>query len=96
MLPLNEAFEMKQFLVICQEACPTCRGSRVVPNPLWEQYFAETGGHGDADLWARENGMDCALDMGPEEEPCPDCDAQGTVQRLVPLVEALEHVKAEA
>jgi len=80
---------MKTFFVLCQESCPRCQGCRVVANPLWERYFLETGGHSDPDRWARDNGFDCALDLGPQEEPCHDCDGQGTVQRLVPLHEAL-------
>lgn len=80
---------MREFFAICYETCPTCGGTRLVPNPLWERYWVETAGRADQDLWARNNGFECALDLGPEEEPCQDCDGQGTVQRLVPLHDAL-------
>ena len=84
---------MKTFFVVCQEFCPTCQGSKVVPNPLWVRFFAETAGRGEEERWAQENGFDCALDLGPEEEPCQDCDAQGVIQRLVPLPDALQSLK---
>jgi len=90
----RKTISMKMFFVGCQETCPMCQGSRVVANPLWARFFAETGSHRDADLWARDNGFDCALDLGPEEEPCQDCDGQGAVQRLVPLHEALSTLNA--
>lgn len=84
---------MKVFFVICEQTCPTCQGVRVITNPLWERYFCETAGSRDPDAWAREQGFDCALDIGPEEVPCEDCEGSGVVQSRESLAQALHYLQ---
>ena len=79
----------RSFFVLCRETCRTCRGSGVVANPLWSRYFAETDATTDPDDWARTVGFDSALDVGPEELPCEECEGEGRCEYPVPLAEAL-------
>jgi len=85
---------MKEFFVMCRDTCANCHGAQLVMNPLWERFFAETAGQGDPDAWAKDNGFDCAMDMGAEEEPCQVCEGEGRVSSLVPLREAIEAIRA--
>jgi hypothetical protein len=79
----------RTFFVLCRESCRTCRGSGLVVNPIWDRYFRETDGTADPDLWARAAGFGSALEVGPEEIPCDDCEGEGRREYPIPLAEAL-------
>jgi hypothetical protein len=69
----------RRFFVLCRETCPTCKGSGLVPNPLWNERILEADETIDPDHWAHAAGLTLARHMGPEEIPCTDCEGDRPV-----------------
>lgn len=82
---------MKNYMVLCVEQCPACKGAGVVQNPIWRRYFAKTPNDkpADADAWARANGYRDTVDMGPEEVTCSGCNGEKHITVPTPLIETL-------
>jgi hypothetical protein len=83
--------KVEHYTVSCTSPCTECGGARVVANPLWQKFYADTKTEKDPDpdAWARAHGYANAMAMGREEEICGECDGLGYFQYQVPLADAL-------
>lgn len=93
---------VKTFFVTSEGPCPACSGTGYVANPLWVAYWQDYDSMPPpikdapdfddeqwSNEWTRKHGYRDMDKLGPEEEPCDDCNGTGILTSKLPLSEAL-------
>lgn len=85
------------FFVVQRGQCATCKGSGMVPNEAWQQFFKEHPGDLPSEdaiyRWFEDRGQLTNGSIGKipsEEGACGECEGEGVFEREVPLTDALK------